>query len=178
MVVAVGGATARQVAAMAVPLARARGGAVLVLHVIESDVIAGEDSVDLETAAEARAMLEGSVAELRESGMPVAGETLHSFGNHADVAERIMRRAAEVSAGMIVVGPESPHATLSSGVAARLAAAAPSHVIVVNPQAGALERPVRRRAALTARASGARQARLRRARRGAGAVERARLEIA
>ena len=142
MVVAVGGPTARQVSAMAVPLARARGGAVLVLHVIESDVVAGEGAIDLETPAEARAVLEACVAELREAGVPVAGETLHSFGNYADVAERILDRAAEVSAAMIVVGPESPQATLSSGVAARIAATAPSHVIVVNPAAGALGRPI------------------------------------
>jgi ACDE family multidrug resistance protein len=142
MVVAVGGPSARQVSAMAVPLARARGGAVLVLHVVERDVIAGEDAIDLETAAEAQALLEGSVAELREAGVPVAGETLHSVGTHADVAERILRRAAEVSAGLIVVGPESPQATLSSGVAARIAATAPSHVIVLNPRAGALGRPI------------------------------------
>jgi ACDE family multidrug resistance protein len=142
MVVAVGGPSARQVSAMAVPLARARDGAVLVLHVVERDVIAGEDAIDLETAAEAQALLEGSVAELREAGVPVAGETLHSVGTHADVAERILRRAAEVSAGLIVVGPESPQATLSSGVAARIAATAPSHVIVLNPRAGALGRPI------------------------------------
>jgi MFS family permease len=142
MVVAVGGPAARQVSAMAVPLARARGGAVLVLHVIEGDVVAGEGAIDLETPDEARAVLEACVAELREAGVPVAGETLHSFGNHADVAERILDRAAEVSAAMIVVGPESPQATLSSGVAARIAATAPSHVIVVNPAAGALGRPV------------------------------------
>jgi len=142
MVVAVGGPTARQVSAMAVPIARARGGAVLVLHVIESDVVAGEGAIDLETPAEARAVLKACVAELREAGVPVAGETLHSFGNHADVAERILDRAAAVSAALIVVGPESPQATLSSGVAARIAATAPSHVIVVNPAAGALGRPV------------------------------------
>src|SRR5262245_8243740 len=141
-VVAVGGPTARQVSAMAVPLARARGGPVLVLHVIESDIVAGEGAIDLETPAEARAVLEACVAELREAGVPVAGETLHSFGNHADVAERILDRAAAVSAALIVVGPESPQATLSSGVAARIVATAPSHVIVVNPAAGALGRPV------------------------------------
>ncbi|HEY7623116.1 MAG TPA: MFS transporter [Solirubrobacteraceae bacterium] len=142
MVVAVAGATALQVSAMAVPLARARGGAVHVLHVLESDVIAGEDAVDLETADEARAVLDGAVAELRESGARVTGETLHSFGTHADVAERILRRAAELAAGLIVIGPENEHATLGAGVAARIAAHAPTHVIVLNPRAGALGRPV------------------------------------
>jgi len=142
MVVAVAGATARQVSAMAVPVARARGGAVHVLHVVESDVIAGEDTLELETPAEARAVLDAAVAELRASGMPVTGEVLHSYGTHADVAERILRRAAELPAGMIVIGPESEHTPLSAGVAARIAASAPSHVIVLNPHAGALGRPI------------------------------------
>jgi ACDE family multidrug resistance protein len=142
MVVAVAGATARQVSAMAVPVARARGGAVHVLHVVESDVIAGEDAVDLETPAEARALLDASVADLQQSGVPVTGEVLHSFGTHADVANCILRRAAELSAGLIVIGPEREHATLGAGVAARIAAVAPSHVIVLNPGAGALGRPV------------------------------------
>jgi hypothetical protein len=142
MVVAVAGATARQVSAMAVPVARARCGAVHVLHVVESDVVAGEGAVDLETADEARAVLDAAVAELRESGMPVTGEILHSYGTHADVAERILRRAAELPAGMIVIGPESEHATLTAGVVARIAASAPSHVIVLNPNAGALGRPI------------------------------------
>jgi nucleotide-binding universal stress UspA family protein len=142
MVVAVAGRTARQVSAMAVPLARARGSAVHVLHVVESDVIAGEDGVELETPAEAGALLEASVDELREAGVPVTGETLHSFGTHADVAERILRRAAELRAGLIVIGPESRHATLGASVAARIAARAPSHVIVVNPRAGALGHPI------------------------------------
>jgi nucleotide-binding universal stress UspA family protein len=142
MAVAVAGATARQVSAMAVPLARARGGAVHVLHVVESDVIAGEDAVDLETSDEARGVLDAAVAELRESGMPVTGQTLHSFGTHADVAERLLRRAAELAAALIVIGPESEHATLGAGVAARIAAHAPTHVIVLNPRAGALARAV------------------------------------
>jgi MFS transporter, ACDE family, multidrug resistance protein len=140
MIVAVGGPTARQVSAMAVPLARARGGAVHVLHVAEADVVAGEDGVELETPAQARELLDACVAELRESGARVTGEIVHSYGSHADVAERILRRAAELSAGLIVVGPDVRHATIASGVAARIAARAPSHVIVVNPDAGPLGR--------------------------------------
>jgi len=142
MVVAVGGPTARQVSAMAVPVARARGGAVHVLHVVESDVVAGEESVTLETTAEARELLEACIAELRESGAEVTGEVVHSYGTHADVADRILRRAAELSAGLIVVGPDAHHATIGSGVAARIAGRAPIHVIVVNPGAGALGRPL------------------------------------
>jgi predicted MFS family arabinose efflux permease len=141
MVVAVAGSTARQVSAMAVPVARARGGAVHVLHVVESDVVAGEDAVELETSAQASAVLDAAIAELRESGVPVDGEVLRSFGSHADVADAILRRAAELAAGLIVVGPEE-QTTLGAGVAARVAASAPSHVVILNPGAGPLGRPV------------------------------------
>jgi ACDE family multidrug resistance protein len=142
MVVAVGGPTARQVSAMAVPLARARGSAVHVLHVVERDIIAGEDVADRETAEEARALLDACVAELRESGVPVGGELVRSVGTHADVAERILRRAAELAAGAIVLGPDRREATIAAGVTARVAGHAPAHVIVLNPRAGALGRPL------------------------------------
>ena len=142
LIVAVGGPTARQVSAMAVPLARARGAEVHVLHVVESDVLVGEDAAELETAAEARALLDACVAELRESGAPVTGELLESYGTHADVARQILRRAAELGAGAIVVGPDSRQRTIAAGVTARIASHAPAHVIVVNPRAGAIGRPL------------------------------------
>ena len=142
LIVAVGGPTARQVSAMAVPLARARGAEVHVLHVVESDVLVGEDAAELETAAEARALLDACVAELRESGAPVTGELLESYGTHADVARQILRRAAELGAGAIVVGPDSRQLTIAAGVTARIASHAPAHVIVVNPRAGAIGRPL------------------------------------
>jgi ACDE family multidrug resistance protein len=142
MVVAVGGPTARQVSAMAVPMARARGSAVHVLHVIETDVLIGEDTADVESAVHAGALLDACVAELREAGVPVSGELLRSYGTHADVATQILRRAADLRAGAIVVGPDTRQATLGTGVTAYIAAHAPSHVIVVNPRAGALGRPV------------------------------------
>jgi ACDE family multidrug resistance protein len=93
MVVAVGGPSAREVSALAVPLARARGAAVQVLHVVERDVIAGEDAIDRETPDEARALLDACIAELRASGVPVAGELVRTVGSHADVADEILRRA-------------------------------------------------------------------------------------
>jgi MFS transporter, ACDE family, multidrug resistance protein len=142
MVVAVGGPTARQVSAMAVPLARARGSEVHVLHVVERDVVVGEDAADLETADEARALLDACVAELRESGVPVTGELTHSVGTHGDVAMRILTRAEHLGAGLIVVGPDSRQTTIGSGVTARIAGHAPAHVIVVHPRAGAIGRPL------------------------------------
>jgi nucleotide-binding universal stress UspA family protein len=127
---------------MAAPLARARGSAVRVLHVVERDVVAGEDAVDRETPSEAQALLDACIAELRTSGVPVAGELVRSVGTHADVADQILRRAAELGAGAIVVGPDTHEAALAAGVTARIAGHAPAHVVVINPRAGALGRPL------------------------------------
>jgi nucleotide-binding universal stress UspA family protein len=142
MVVAVGGPAAVAVSAMAAPLARARGSAVRVLHVVERDVVAGEDAADRETPSEAQALLDACIAELRASGVPVAGELVRSVGTHADVAEEILRRAAELGAGAIVLGPDTHDAALAAGVTARIAGHAPAHVVVINPRAGALGRPL------------------------------------
>jgi nucleotide-binding universal stress UspA family protein len=141
MVIAVAGPTARQVSAIATPLARARGAAVHVLHVIETDVLAGEDTAELETPPHARAILDACMDELRQAGVPVTGELLHSYGTHTDVATQILHRAADVHAGAIVLGAETRHLTLTTKVTAQIAAHAPTHVIVINPNAGALGRP-------------------------------------
>lgn len=140
LVVAVAGSTAQQISAMAVPLARARGGEVHVLHVLEEDVLAGEDAIELETPRDAREVLERSVTELRRSGMPVTGELLRSVGGHAEVAAKILDRAAQLDAGAIVIGPETSHGPLLAPVAARIAERAQTHVIVLHPAAGALGR--------------------------------------
>jgi MFS transporter, ACDE family, multidrug resistance protein len=140
LVVAVGGASARDVCALTVPLARARARTVHVLHVIERDVVDG-DAIDLETEATAHAALDACVAELHKAGVPVVGELLHSTGDHADVARRILTRANELAATAIVLGPETRGGALGSGVTVRVAATAPSHVIVLHPEAGPLGRP-------------------------------------
>jgi nucleotide-binding universal stress UspA family protein len=138
MVLAVGGPAAREVSALAAPLARARGAAVHVLHVSETDVLAGEDTAELESRAHAQTLLDACVAELRAANVPVTGELVHSYGTHTDVARQILRRAAAVHAGAIVLGPETRHAAVTAYVAGH----APSHVIVINPDAGALGRPI------------------------------------
>jgi MFS family permease len=136
MVIALGGPDARQVSRMAVPLARARQSSVLVLHALETDMPVGETAVDLETPAEAQEVLEESIATLSEAGVPVRGELLHSFGSHLSVADSILRRAEQIGAGLIVVGPDTRRRTLSSSVTAEVAAKAPTHVVVINPEAG------------------------------------------
>jgi MFS transporter, ACDE family, multidrug resistance protein len=137
MVLAVGGPTARQVCALAAPLARARGAAVHVVHVVETDVLAGEDVADLETPRHAQALLESCVAQLSEAGVPVTGELLYSYGTHTDVAVEIVHRATDIGAGAIVLGPETHQAT-TTGVNAYIATHAATHVIVLNPEVGAL----------------------------------------
>jgi MFS transporter, ACDE family, multidrug resistance protein len=67
MLLAVAGPTARQVSAIATPLARARGAAVHVLHVVETDVLAGEGTAELESPLQAQALLDDCMAELREA---------------------------------------------------------------------------------------------------------------
>jgi MFS transporter, ACDE family, multidrug resistance protein len=141
MVLAVAGPTARRVSAIAVPLARARGAEVHVLHVIETDVLAGEDTAEFESSEHAQAVLDACMDELREAGVPVTGELVRSYGTHTDVARQILRRADDMHAGAIVLGPETRHAIMTSAVTAYIAAHALSHVIVINPDAGALGRP-------------------------------------
>jgi MFS transporter, ACDE family, multidrug resistance protein len=140
LVIAVGGPDARAVCALAASLARARATAVHVLHVVEHDVIAGEAAIDVEAESSARALLAACVAELHQAGVPADGELVHSFGTHADVADRILARAAELSASALVLGPDTHHGPLAAHVAARVAAAAPCHVVILHPAAGPLGR--------------------------------------
>jgi hypothetical protein len=85
LVIAVGGRSAREVCAMSMPLSRDGATAVHVLHVVERDT---------ESGPSARELLNGCVAELRNAGVPVVGELLHSTGTHAAVAARILNPAA------------------------------------------------------------------------------------
>jgi MFS transporter, ACDE family, multidrug resistance protein len=140
-VLAVAGPTARQVSAIATPLARARGATVHVLHVVETDVLAGEDTAELENPLQAQTLLNDCVAQLGQAGIPVTGELLHSYGTHIDVAKQILHRAAELHAGAIVLGADTRHPVLTDAVTAYIAAHAPTHVIIINPSAGSLGRP-------------------------------------
>jgi ACDE family multidrug resistance protein len=145
LVLAVGGPSSCEVSALAAPLARARGAAVHVVHVVETDVVTGEDAVDLESPAQAQALLDACIAELSEAGVYVTGELLHSFGTHADVAAQIINRATDIGAAAIVLGPETRHVT--SGVNAYIATHAPGDVIILNPETGVPGRPAPMRAA-------------------------------
>ncbi|MDX6526039.1 MAG: transporter, family, multidrug resistance protein [Gaiellales bacterium] len=141
LVIAVGGPRAREVCAMTLRLARARAGPVHVIHVVERDIVAGEEAIDLESTGAASDLLDACVAELREAEVPVVGELLQSVGTHLDVAVRILDRAAQLEATTIVLGPETQHGPLAARVVAEIAAMAPCHVLVLHPEAGPLGRP-------------------------------------
>jgi MFS transporter, ACDE family, multidrug resistance protein len=142
MVVAVAEPTAAAVSAMSVRLAQARATPVCVLHVVEDDVLAGEAVAETETAEQARATLRECVEVFQRAGLRAGGELLRADGDHADTGRAILRRAAALSAGLIVVGPTSRRGALAAllgpSVTAHVAEHAPCHVVVVNPSAGAL----------------------------------------
>jgi MFS transporter, ACDE family, multidrug resistance protein len=140
LVIAVGGPRAREVCAMTLRLARARAGTVHAIHVVERDIVAGEEAIDAESTGAAKDLLDACVAALREAGIPVVGELLQSVGTHLDVAARILDRAAQLEATTIVLGPETRHGPLAARVVAEIAATAPCHVLVLHPEAGPLGR--------------------------------------
>jgi len=98
--------------------------------------MAGEETGHLEAQA-----LLGCVADLHAAGVPVTGELLHSYGTRTDVAPQILHRAADLHAGAIVLGADTRHTSLTAAVTAHIAAHAPTHVIVINRNAGALGHP-------------------------------------
>jgi hypothetical protein len=84
--------------------------------------------VPLSTSRAAGGQPVGAAPMLVAVGGPhVTGEMVHSYGTHADVAERILARAAQLSAGVIVIGPDTGDLPLAASVAARIAARAPTH---------------------------------------------------
>jgi hypothetical protein len=125
---------------MTLRLARARAGTVHVIHVVERDIVAGEEAIDVESIGAANDLLDTCVAELREAEIPVVGELLQSVGTHLDVAGRILDRAAQLETTTIVLGPETQHGPLAARVVAEIAATAPCHVIVLHAEAGPLGR--------------------------------------
>jgi MFS transporter, ACDE family, multidrug resistance protein len=141
LLVAVGGDSAEEICRMAVPLAAARSAPVHVLHVVETDVVAGEAVVDAESDEAARALLDRCVATFTAAGVAVGGELLHVTGSHIDIASVILRRGAEIPASAIVLGAESRHGPLGARISAEVVARAPTHVVVLQPAAGPLGRP-------------------------------------
>jgi nucleotide-binding universal stress UspA family protein len=82
-------------------LARERGARVCVVHVTEREFF-GRATFDVETASEARRLLEEAVSDLEREGVEASGSVVRAIAGK--VAEAILDQAANVGAGEIVLG--------------------------------------------------------------------------
>jgi nucleotide-binding universal stress UspA family protein len=82
-------------------LARRYGGEVIVLHVREHEITWGAD-IDVETAEEARSLVDGVVRQLKDSDTNVRGEVVRVPLGQTPRA--ILDMAREEGAGLIVMG--------------------------------------------------------------------------
>jgi MFS transporter, ACDE family, multidrug resistance protein len=129
-------AAAPAVAAAAARLAARRGVGVEVVHVRETDVLAGEDVADLESRERAQQALADRLAQVREAGVTAGGEVLHAVGDHDDAARAVLDRAAATGADTLVVGAPTRHAgPLGRSLTHRARAAAGLEVVEVRPAA-------------------------------------------
>lgn len=91
----------RKAVPVAGDLSRRYGGEVIVLHVREHEVTWGAD-IDVETADEARELVDGVVRELKDSGANVRGEVVRvALGQ---TARAILDLAHDEAVGLIVMG--------------------------------------------------------------------------
>jgi nucleotide-binding universal stress UspA family protein len=82
-------------------LAQRYDGEVVVLHVREHEITWGAD-IDIETAAEARSLVDGVVRRLKDAGVNVRGEVVRvPLGQ---IPRAILDMTAEEGAGLIVMG--------------------------------------------------------------------------
>lgn len=91
----------RKAVPVAGDLSRRYGGEVIVLHVREHEVTWGAD-IDVETADEARELVDGVVRELKDSGANVRGEVMRVALGQTPRA--ILDLAREEDVGLIVMG--------------------------------------------------------------------------
>jgi MFS family permease len=131
-----GSPAAGAVTAEAGRVALLRGRPVHVVHVLETDVI-GDDAIARESGDEARAALRTRLAQLRDAGVRAEGEVLAATGRHADVAALITRRAADVGAGVVVLGRPTGSGFPGGDVADIVTRQAPASVLVVRPDLAA-----------------------------------------
>jgi len=82
-------------------LARRYEGEVIVLHVREHEITWGAD-IDIETATEARALVDGVVRQLKDAGVNVRGEVVRVPLGQTPRA--ILDMTQEEGAGLIVMG--------------------------------------------------------------------------
>ncbi|MGE5459270.1 MAG: universal stress protein [Solirubrobacterales bacterium] len=91
----------RKAVPVAGDLSRRYGGEVIVLHVREHEVTWGAD-IDVETADEARELVDGVVRELKDSGANVRGEVMRVALGQTPRA--ILDLARDEGVGLIVMG--------------------------------------------------------------------------
>ena len=91
----------RRAVVVAGDMSRRYGGEVIVLHVREHEVTWGAD-IDVETAAEARQLVDGVVRDLKDSGTNVRGEVVRVPLGQTPRA--ILDMAQEEAVGLIVMG--------------------------------------------------------------------------
>ena len=91
----------RRAVTVAGDLSRRYGGEVIVLHVREHEVAWGAD-IDVETADEARQLVDGVVRELKDSGTNVRGEVVRVPLGQTPRA--ILDLARDEAVGLIVMG--------------------------------------------------------------------------
>jgi len=91
----------RRAVVVAGDMSRRYGGEVIVLHVREHEVTWGAD-IDIETAAEARQLVDGVVRDLKDSGTNVRGEVVRVPLGQTPRA--ILDMAQEEAVGLIVMG--------------------------------------------------------------------------
>ena len=93
--------------------------AVHVVNVIETDAWAGEDTASLRPALRrTHCLMPASPSFARR--VSSQRRAPHSDGTHIDVARQILRRAADLRAGAIVLGPDT-HQALANDVSAYVA---------------------------------------------------------
>ena len=91
----------RRAVVVAGDMSRRYGGEVIVLHVREHEVTWGAD-IDVETADEARLLVDGVVRDLKDSGTNVRGEVVRVPLGQTPRA--ILDLAQEEAVGLIVMG--------------------------------------------------------------------------
>src|SRR5262249_41574819 len=130
------GPAASAATAGAIELATQMSAPIDVLHVQEVDVI-GEDAVDRESLAEAQAVVEARLADMRSAGVEATGHVLRSVADHANIGRLIAGYASRVGARVVVIGePTSPAFArlLDQDSSRRLIEEAPCDVMVVGTQ--------------------------------------------
>lgn len=115
----------------AIRLARTKGGAVAVLHVVEEEILDG-DAADAGTPEEAEAILARALAQLEAASIPAEGEVVRASA--ARTAGAILAKAKALPAEALVLGARhrrDPSNLVHGSVADAIHRAAPALTVVM-----------------------------------------------